>query len=302
MDSEEYRRIIVNQDGKEIHFRVKKTTQFHRLMRHYCLSGANMFCNEAKFLSFNGRRIRHKDTPEKLGMPSEINNTVEVQQQPVHWLPQKYFNYYPEALSDNTLQSNLYIVLEKLKEIIVLESFQFHSVSELEEEDKNLCSKLLGVIEHIQNKLKNELKEQLGKQLRQCSTCPNKLIDMTMPDLVEKILDIMMKEAISKNNPGLLRFEEPTVDHEYGNTLVLAYDYFSGLYTDILINDQSTKDMMHHHWHSDCLEIISDLLNQDWGKHFDVYEHQCSQLMIRTKLYSSGRHMEETQLKGNSDL
>ena len=115
--------------------------------------------------------------------------------------------------------------------------------------------------------------------MRRKTACPEVLIKMAIPenpDIMEKILDMLIHESISKNDPGLLKFEEPTDDFEYGNILVDAYDYISGLYTDIMIG-KNIRNMIHQYWHSDCLKIISAFLDQNREKHVNVKEYQHEQ-------------------------
>jgi len=60
---------VKSQDGNEIYFKVKKTTQFRKVMIAYCRKvGADQ--DSVRFL-FDGTRIRPDQTPQELEMEDE---------------------------------------------------------------------------------------------------------------------------------------------------------------------------------------------------------------------------------------
>jgi len=60
---------VKSQDGNEIYFKVKKTTQFRKVMTAYCRKvGADQ--DSVRFL-FDGTRIRPDQTPAELEMEDE---------------------------------------------------------------------------------------------------------------------------------------------------------------------------------------------------------------------------------------
>ncbi len=57
------------QDGNEVFFKVKRTTQFHKVMGAYCKKvGADM--ESVRFL-FDGQRLQPNQTPQEVGMEDE---------------------------------------------------------------------------------------------------------------------------------------------------------------------------------------------------------------------------------------
>lgn len=66
------------QDGNEVYFKVKKTTQFSKVMSAYCKRvGADL--ESVRFL-FDGQRLRPDQTPADLGMEDEDEIDAMVQQ------------------------------------------------------------------------------------------------------------------------------------------------------------------------------------------------------------------------------
>lgn len=65
------------QDGTEIYFKIKKTTQLKKLMDAYC-TRQGLANNQCRFI-FDGERIKDDDTPETLEMENgdEIDVMVE---------------------------------------------------------------------------------------------------------------------------------------------------------------------------------------------------------------------------------
>ena len=65
------------QDGTEIYFKIKKTTQLKKLMDAYC-TRQGLANNQCRFI-FDGERIKDDDTPEILEMENgdEIDVMVE---------------------------------------------------------------------------------------------------------------------------------------------------------------------------------------------------------------------------------
>lgn len=68
---------VVAQDGNEIHFKVKKTTQLKKLKESYC-QRQGVPLNSLKFL-FEGQKIADNHTPEELEM--EEDDVIEVYQE-----------------------------------------------------------------------------------------------------------------------------------------------------------------------------------------------------------------------------
>jgi len=266
METEQFLRIrLVNEDGQERNYRIKKNAKLQEVFLSFFDDMKHHRWKLTGFL-FDGRRISPDDTPESLEM--ENDDVIEVYSESGGGeLSQKFFNYYPEALNDNTLHSGPYFVLERLKEMILLIQnsvwFQFR-----EEHDKTLCAKLLRVFERAQTLLKNGLKEQLKNCIQnQCPTFPKKLIEMIMPDIMGNILDMIIRDSIMNNDPGLMRFEEPSDDLQYRSMVVDMYEYFSSIYTDLLMNEPHTERKL--------LEIMSDILrvkNQAWEDYFEIHE------------------------------
>jgi len=60
---------VKSQDGNEIYFKVKKTTQFRKVMTAYCRKVGADF-DSVRFL-FDGTRIRPDQTPQELDMEDE---------------------------------------------------------------------------------------------------------------------------------------------------------------------------------------------------------------------------------------
>ena len=65
------------QDGTEIYFKIKRTTQLKKLMDAYC-QRQGLANNQCRFI-FDGERIKDDDTPESLEMENgdEIDVMVE---------------------------------------------------------------------------------------------------------------------------------------------------------------------------------------------------------------------------------
>ena len=65
------------QDGSEIFFKIKKSTQLKKLMEAYC-QRQGLSNNQCRFI-FDGERIKDDDTPETLEMDNgdEIDVMVE---------------------------------------------------------------------------------------------------------------------------------------------------------------------------------------------------------------------------------
>ncbi|XP_037056317.1 small ubiquitin-related modifier 1-like [Peromyscus leucopus] len=68
---------VIAQDGNEIHFKVKTTTQLKKLKESYC-QRQGVPSNSLKFL-FEGQRIADNHTPEELGLEEE--DMIEVYQE-----------------------------------------------------------------------------------------------------------------------------------------------------------------------------------------------------------------------------
>ncbi|EGW08345.1 Small ubiquitin-related modifier 1 [Cricetulus griseus] len=68
---------VIAQDGNEIHFKVKMTTQLKKLKETYC-QRQGVPSNSLKFL-FEGQRIADTHTPEELEMEEE--DMIEVYQE-----------------------------------------------------------------------------------------------------------------------------------------------------------------------------------------------------------------------------
>lgn len=68
---------VVAQDGNEIHFKVKMTTQLKKLKESYC-QRQGVPLNSLKFL-FEGQKIADNHTPEELEM--EEDDVIEVFQE-----------------------------------------------------------------------------------------------------------------------------------------------------------------------------------------------------------------------------
>merc|ERR1719200_79426 len=60
---------VKSQDGNEVYFKVKKTTQLGKLMNAYC-SRVGKDMSTVRFL-FDGERIQNEATPEQLDMEDE---------------------------------------------------------------------------------------------------------------------------------------------------------------------------------------------------------------------------------------
>ena len=65
------------QDGTEIFFKIKRTTQLKKLMDAYC-TRQGLSINQCRFI-FDGERLKDDDSPEKLEMENgdEIDVMVE---------------------------------------------------------------------------------------------------------------------------------------------------------------------------------------------------------------------------------
>jgi small ubiquitin-related modifier len=57
---------VVAQDGSEMYFKIKATTQFVKLMQAYC-SRKEIAMSSVRFL-FDSERVRPDQTPKELGM------------------------------------------------------------------------------------------------------------------------------------------------------------------------------------------------------------------------------------------
>jgi len=69
---------VKSQDGNEVYFKVKKTTQFMKVMSAYCKKvGADL--DTVRFL-FDGQRLRPEQTPADLGMEDDDEIDAMVQQ------------------------------------------------------------------------------------------------------------------------------------------------------------------------------------------------------------------------------
>eukprot|EP00823_Brevimastigomonas_motovehiculus_P005231 TRINITY_DN373_c0_g3_i1.p1 TRINITY_DN373_c0_g3~~TRINITY_DN373_c0_g3_i1.p1 ORF type:complete len:126 (-),score=50.65 TRINITY_DN373_c0_g3_i1:402-779(-) len=69
---------VKSSDGNEIFFKVKKSTQFRKVMSAYCKKvGAEQ--DTVRFL-FDGKRVRPESTPEELGMEDEDEVDAMVEQ------------------------------------------------------------------------------------------------------------------------------------------------------------------------------------------------------------------------------
>eukprot|EP00457_Paulinella_chromatophora_P025642 gb/GEZN01030318.1/.p1 GENE.gb/GEZN01030318.1/~~gb/GEZN01030318.1/.p1 ORF type:complete len:101 (-),score=16.72 gb/GEZN01030318.1/:119-421(-) len=60
---------VKSQDGNEVYFKVKKTTQFHKVMNAYCKK-VGQDPERVRFL-FDGARIRGDQTPAEMEMEDE---------------------------------------------------------------------------------------------------------------------------------------------------------------------------------------------------------------------------------------
>jgi len=65
------------QDGTEIYFKIKRTTQLKKLMEAYC-QRQGLTMNQCRFI-FDGEKLKEDDSPEKLEMENgdEIDVMVE---------------------------------------------------------------------------------------------------------------------------------------------------------------------------------------------------------------------------------
>ena len=65
------------QDGTEIFFKIKRSTQLKKLMDAYC-TRQGLSANQCRFI-FDGERLKEDDTPDKLEMENgdEIDVMVE---------------------------------------------------------------------------------------------------------------------------------------------------------------------------------------------------------------------------------
>ncbi|CAO2628074.1 Small ubiquitin-related modifier 1 [Lemmus lemmus] len=70
---------VIAQDGSEIHFKVKMTTQLKKLKESYC-QRQGVPSNSLKFL-FEGQKITDNHTPEELEMEDE--DVIEVYQEQI---------------------------------------------------------------------------------------------------------------------------------------------------------------------------------------------------------------------------
>ncbi len=60
---------VKSQDGNEVYFKVKRTTQFHKVMTAYCKKvGADL--ESVRFL-FDGQRLQQNQTPADVSMEDE---------------------------------------------------------------------------------------------------------------------------------------------------------------------------------------------------------------------------------------
>ncbi|CDW73774.1 ubiquitin-like protein smt3 [Stylonychia lemnae] len=68
---------VKSQDGTEIYFKIKRTTQLKKLMDAYC-TRQGLSINQCRFI-FDGERLKDDDTPDKLEMENgdEIDVMVE---------------------------------------------------------------------------------------------------------------------------------------------------------------------------------------------------------------------------------
>ena len=66
------------QDGTEIHFKIKRTTNLKKLMDAYC-SRQGIQASQCRFI-FDGERLKEDDTPEKLEMENGDSIDVMVEQ------------------------------------------------------------------------------------------------------------------------------------------------------------------------------------------------------------------------------
>ncbi|CAD8070324.1 unnamed protein product [Paramecium sonneborni] len=68
---------VKSQDGEEVFFKIKKQTQFKKLMDAYC-SRQNLQIQNVRFL-FDGERILETQTPADIGMETgdEIDVVIE---------------------------------------------------------------------------------------------------------------------------------------------------------------------------------------------------------------------------------
>ncbi|KAM3127434.1 hypothetical protein pb186bvf_020467 [Paramecium bursaria] len=68
---------VKSQDGEEVFFKIKKGTQFKKLMDAYC-SRQNLQPQNVRFL-FDGERILETQTPQEIGMDTgdEIDVVIE---------------------------------------------------------------------------------------------------------------------------------------------------------------------------------------------------------------------------------
>jgi len=69
---------VKSQDGNEVYFKVKKTTQLGKLMNAYC-SRVGKDMSTVRFL-FDGERIQNEATPEQLDMEDEDEIDAMVEQ------------------------------------------------------------------------------------------------------------------------------------------------------------------------------------------------------------------------------
>ena len=69
---------VKSQDGNEVYFKVKKTTQLGKLMNAYC-SRVGKDMSTVRFL-FDGERIQPEATPEQLDMEDEDEIDAMVEQ------------------------------------------------------------------------------------------------------------------------------------------------------------------------------------------------------------------------------
>ena len=97
------------QDGSEIFFKIKKSTQLKKLMEAYC-QRQGLSNNQCRFI-FDGERIKDDDTPQTLEMDNgdEIDVMVEQTGGDVEMLEEAFCDLFPWELLIMTM-----MMMEKL--------------------------------------------------------------------------------------------------------------------------------------------------------------------------------------------
>jgi small ubiquitin-related modifier len=69
---------VVNQNGADVHFKIKKTTPLRKLMEAYC-NRSSVSLSSVRFL-INGERLHTEQTPKDVGLQDrDVIDTVLMQ-------------------------------------------------------------------------------------------------------------------------------------------------------------------------------------------------------------------------------